>query len=290
MSGPPTIVLTGATSGLGRLAAIELARQGARLVLIARDQAKAGGVVGLIEAVAPQATVEAFFGDLSIMSDVRRVGEEIAVAHPYIDVLINNAGLHAFRQRVTMDGFSIMMAVNYLAPWLLTQLLRPSLVAAAASRGEARVVTVASEASRRHGQLILPEDLTNTSPFTSVGSSVLYGKSKLLDIMFSQELARRLAGTGVTANALCPGFNVTGLGRELGFAAVLARVLRALHIGDPARGAGIIVRLATDPQFHKTTGGYFSVNDAQPLTPAWPGGDMGLQAKLWYQTEQLLTV
>jgi NAD(P)-dependent dehydrogenase (short-subunit alcohol dehydrogenase family) len=282
--------LTGATGGLGRLAAIELARDGAHLVLIARDQAKADDVRALIEATVPQASVEVFLGDLSAMDDVRRVGAEIAAAHPCIDVLINNAGLHAFKQRVTVDGFPIMVAVNYLAPWLLTQLLRPALAAAAALRGEARVVTVASEASRRHGKLTLPDDLTDTSPFTSLGSSLLYGKSKLFDIMFSQELARRLAGTGVSANALCPGFNVTGLGRELGFAAALERLLRALHIGDPARGAGIIVRLAIDPQFRKTTGGYFSVKDARPLTPAWPGGDPGVQAQLWNQTEQLLAL
>ena len=284
----PTIVLTGATGGLGRLAAAELARHGAHLVLIVRDKVKAENIRALIEAAAPQSTVEIFLGDLSSMGDVRRVGTEIAAAHPSIDVLINNAGLHAFKQRVTVDGFPIMVAVNYLAPWLLTEVLRPALISAAVSRGEARVVTVASEASRRHGELTLPEDLTNTTPFTALGSSPLYGKSKLLDIMFSQELARRLAGTGVSANALCPGFNVTGLGRELRFAAPLERLLRTFRIGDPARGAGIMVRLAIDPQFRGTSGGYFSVRDAKPLTPVWPGGDQELQAKLWAQTEQLL--
>ncbi|MDB5987004.1 MAG: short-chain dehydrogenase [Nevskia sp.] len=289
MSESSTIVVTGATSGLGRLAAIEIARRGARLVLIARDKAKAESVRALIKTAAPRCVVDVIFGDLSVMNEVRRVGTEIATAHPSINVLINNAGLHAFKQRVTADGFPIMVAVNYLAPWLLTHLLRAPLLAAAKSHGEARVVTVASEASRRHGRLSLPEDLTDTSQFTVRGSSLLYGKSKLLDIMFSQELARRLAGTGVSANALDPGFNVTGLGRELGFAAVvLERLLRALHVGDPARGTSIIVRLATDPQFRGTTGGYFSVKEAQSLTPASPGGDQELQTKLWAQTEQLL--
>ncbi|HWX66598.1 MAG TPA: SDR family NAD(P)-dependent oxidoreductase [Rhodanobacter sp.] len=284
----PTIVLTGATGGLGRLAAIELARRGAHLVLIARDKAKAEVIRALIEAVAPQSTAEIFLGDLSSMSDVRRVGTEIATAHPSIDVLINNAGLHAFEQRITVDGFPIMVAVNYLAPWLLTHFLRPALITAVGAHGEARVVTVASEASRRHGKLALPADLTDISPFTALGSSLLYGKSKLLDILFSQELARRLEGTRVTANALCPGFNVTGLGRELRFAAPLERMLRALRIGDPAKGAGIMVHLAIDPEFRGTSGGYFSVKGGRPLTPVWPGGDLELQARLWAQTEQLL--
>jgi NAD(P)-dependent dehydrogenase (short-subunit alcohol dehydrogenase family) len=284
----PTIVLTGATGGLGQLAAVELARRGAHLILIARDKAKAEGVRALIEATAPQSTAEIFLADLSSMSDVRRVGTEIAAAHPTVDVLVNNAGLHAFEQRITVDGFPIMVAVNYLAPWLLTQFLRPALIAAASSRGEARVVTVASEASRRHGRLALPGDLTDTSPFTALGSSPLYGKSKLLDVMFSQELARRLEGTGVSANALCPGFNATGLGRELRFSAPLERLLRTLRIGDPAKGAGIIVRLAVDPEFRRTSGGYFSVKGGKPLTPAWPGGDQELQASLWVETEQLL--
>jgi len=110
----------------------------------------------------------------------------------------------------------------------------------------------------------------------------------LLDILFSQELARRLDGTGVSANALCPGFNVTGLGRELRFAAPLERLLRLLRIGDPAKGAGIIVRLAMDPWFRQTTGGYFSANGGKSITPVWPAGDQELQARLWTQTEQLL--
>jgi len=288
MSELPTIVLTGATGGLGQLAAVDLARRGAHLILIARNKARAEDIRALVEATAPQSTVKIFLADLSSMSDVRRVGTEIAATHPSIDVLINNAGLHAFEQRITADGFPIMVAVNYLAPWLLTQHLRPALIRAAGSQGEARVVAVASEASRRHGRLALPEDLTDTSSFTALGSSLLYGKSKLLDILFIQELARRLEGSRVSANALCPGFNVTGLGRELRFAAQLERLLRALRIGDPAKGAGIIVRLAVDPEFRGISGGYFSVKGGKPLTPVWPSGDQELQARLWAQTERLL--
>lgn len=220
----PIIVLTGATSGLGRLAAVELAKQGAHLVIIARNNDKADSTRALLHQVAPGSTCDVFLADLATLDDVRRVGQEIAARYERIDVLINNAGLHAFEQRVTRDGFPEMIAVNYFAPWLLTYTLKDVLIRS----GPSRVVNVASEASRRHGILTLPNDLIDTSPFTTLGSSPIYGKTKLLDIMFSQQLARELADTDVTVNALNPGFNVTGLGRELWFAGILEWVTLAV--------------------------------------------------------------
>ncbi|WP_382306566.1 SDR family NAD(P)-dependent oxidoreductase [Herbiconiux sp. UC225_62] len=280
----PTIVITGATSGLGRLAALEFAKQGARLVLTARNSGRAAETLADIRLAAPGAEVDVVDVDLTRLADVRRAGRAIAERHPRIDVLVNNAGVHAFEQRVTAEGHPEMIAVNYLAPWVLTRELLPSLIAA----GSARVVNVGSEASRRHGVLALPADLSDTEPFTARGSSVRYGKSKLLDIMFTLELARRLEGSGVTANVIDPGFNVTGLGRELGFAAPLEKLLTRLHIGDPRRGAGLIVKLATDPSFAGQTGGYYTVKGTRRLVPAHPGDDPEWQARLWAETERLL--
>ncbi|MDP9123052.1 MAG: SDR family NAD(P)-dependent oxidoreductase [Pseudomonadota bacterium] len=277
---PPTMVLTGATSGIGRLAAIELACQGAHIVFVARNESKAAETRRAIGQAAPGARVDVVFGDLAVLADVARVAAEIAATHERIDVLVNNAGIHAFDQRVTVDGLSEMVAVNYVAPWLLTNILRERLVASAPSR----VVTVASEASRQSGGLVPDLDLHDTKPFSRLGSSRAYGKTKLMDIMFSKELARRLEGTRVAVNCLCPGFNVTGLGRELGFASPLASVLNWLKIGDPSRGAGIIVRLARAPEFAVRTGGYFSVKDATPLTPVAPGNDPVFQQELWART------
>ena len=177
-----------------------------------------------------------------------------------------------------------MIAVNYLAPWLLTHTILDSLKASK----NARIVNVASEASRNHGELRLPVDLTDTSEFNAGGSSVLYGKTKLLDIMFTGELGRQLEGTGVTANALNPGFNVTGLGRELGFSSVLSKILKALHIGDPRKGADIIVRLSSDPQYQGVTAGYFNVGTGKSILPIYPGGDSTMQDKLWKATKSLL--
>lgn len=280
----PTIVITGATSGLGRIAATELAQQGARIVLTARSADRAKQTRAEIHSAAPRTEVDIVLGDLSRMADVRRVGKDIASRYERIDVLINNAGVHAFEQRITGDGYPEMIAVNYFAPWLLTRELLPTL----SNTPGARIVNVGSEASRRHGVLIIPGDLTDTAPFTARASSPLYGKSKLLDIMFTMELSRRIGGTGVTANVLDPGFNVTGLGRELGFAAPLEKILTRLRIGDPRRGAGLIVKLATDPYFAGRSGGYYSVRETRILVPTSPGDDADWQAQLWTDTERLL--
>ncbi|HBE78035.1 MAG TPA: short-chain dehydrogenase [Firmicutes bacterium] len=284
MSYYPTVLITGATSGLGQLVAIELAKRGMQLVLTARSKNRAEMTRKMITDVAPKTDVDFFFGDLSLMADIRRVGNEIKAAYPKIDVLVNNAGLHGFEQRVTSEGFPEMIAVNYLAPWLLTHIVLQSLV----NSRYARIVNVASEASRNHGVLKLPEDLTNTATFTASGSSALYGKTKLLNIMFTGELARRLSSTGITVNALNPGFNVTGLGRELQFASVLAVILKFLHIGDPRKGSEIITRLVVDPQYHGVTGGYFNVGTGKPVVPVYPGGDVAMQNKLWNVTKELL--
>ncbi|UVK44864.1 SDR family NAD(P)-dependent oxidoreductase [Mesorhizobium sp. AR07] len=278
----PTIVITGATSGIGQIAAIALARQGAHLVLTARSQAKADATLTLIEAAAPGTRVDVHYGDFADMASVAALGREIVARHPRIDVLINNAGLHAFEPRVTADGMPEMVSVNYLAPWLLTSILRETLVRSAPSR----IVTVASEASRQAAGFDPLAALVDMHPFTARGSSKIYGQTKMLNIMFSLELARQLGGTGVAVNCLCPGFNVTGLGRELWFAAPLERLLTWLGIGNPKRGAGIIVRLASDPAFAETTGGYYSVNDARPLVPLAPGGDRQAQQTLWQATAE----
>jgi NAD(P)-dependent dehydrogenase (short-subunit alcohol dehydrogenase family) len=278
------VLITGATSGLGQIVAIELAKQGAHLILTARNRNRAEATEKIIKDFAPKAEVDFFFGDLSLMKDVMRMGNEIKAAYPKIDVLVNNAGLHAFEQRITSEGFAEMIAVNYLAPWLLTHILQQSLM----QSGNARVVNVASEASRNHGELKLPEDLTNTSIFTTRGSSLLYGKTKLLDIMFTGELSRLLSGNGVTVNALDPGFNVTGLGRELGFASILQRILNFLNIGNPRKGADIIIRLVLEPKYSGVTGEYFSVGTGKSISPVYPGGDMTMQNKLWNDTKELL--
>jgi NAD(P)-dependent dehydrogenase (short-subunit alcohol dehydrogenase family) len=284
MSARPKILITGATDGIGQLAALNLARSGAHLVLTARSEIKARQTCALIEKAAPSTPVDVHFVDFSDLASVVTTGKAIAAQHPRIDVLINNAGLHAFEQRVTRDGYAEMIAVNYFAPWLLTNILRETLVHSAPSR----IVTIGSEASRQSGGLGIEKDLLDIAPFTARGSSRIYGCTKLMDIMFSLELARQLKGTDVAVNCLCPGFNVTGLGRELSFARPLAKVLTWLGIGNPERGAGAIVRLATDPAFGKQTGVYVSAKSARPMTPVTPADNEEARRHLWEKTTELL--
>src|SRR6266851_7441712 len=201
----PTIMITGATSGIGRCAAIALARQGANLVLTARSRAKAHATVAMIEAAAPSARAHVHYGDFADLASVAALGREIVARHTRIDALINNAGLHAFKPRITADGYSEMVAVNYLAPWLLTNLLRETVIRSAPSR----IVTVASEASRQAAGFDPFATLIGRRPFTTRGSFATYGQTKLMNIMFSEELSCQLRGTGVAVNCLDPGFNVT---------------------------------------------------------------------------------
>src|SRR3982751_2281050 len=156
-------VLTGATSGLGEIAALELAARGYDLVLVARRASRAAATRERIAAVAPAAAVGVVDADLTDLDQVRAAAAVIRERHPRIDVLINNAGLHGFTARTTAAGLPEMVVVNYLAPWVLTQGLL------GASPG--RIVTVASEASRHHGEFRLPEALTDVTPFTRRGSS-----------------------------------------------------------------------------------------------------------------------
>lgn len=280
------MIVTGATNGIGQAAAVELARRGAHLGLVARNPDKAAATAGLVRHAAPEATVDVFIGDLALMADVRRVAGEILTRYDRIDVLLNNAGIQLPEQRRTNEGFPEMVAVNYLAPWLLTALLRDRLVSSA----PARVVVTASEA-HRIGWTVDPDtDLTDTEPFGAGGVLRQYGKSKLLDVLFTFELAARLAGTGVTANCCCPGLVATGLAGTDNLADRVARAFsRTPLVRRPEQGARVLVRLATDPEFGTRTGEFISSTPLAGLVPSIPAvGDAALRNRLWEETAALL--
>ncbi|MEU6609805.1 SDR family NAD(P)-dependent oxidoreductase [Streptomyces shenzhenensis] len=280
----PIAVITGATSGLGRITAFELARRGYRLGIVARSRTRADAFLSELRSTVGDAEADVFHADLGLVSQARQVGEEIAARYPRLDVLVNNAGLHAFSQRITAEGVAEMTAVNYLGPFALTQALTHTLSAS----GPARIVNVASEAAQQAGTVSPARDLRHTAPYTRRESMALYGRTKLMTIMWTRELARRLDPAKVTVNCCDPGFNATGLGRDLPGSALLQRALNTLRVGDPRKGAGIIVRLATDPAFAHTSGGYFSVRGAKPLECPEPGRDERVQGELWAETVALL--
>jgi len=277
-------VVTGATSGLGRITALELARRGYRLGIVARSESKAEALLDDLQAVADGVQADVFLADLGLIAEARRVGREIAARYGRLDVLVNNAGLHAFHQRITAEGLAEMTAVNHLGPFALTQELTGTLLAS----GAGRIVNVASEAARQAGSITPASDLRATAPYTRRESMAVYGRTKLMTIMWTQELARRLDPARVTVNCCDPGFNATGLGRDLPGSAVLQRVLNILRVGDPRRGAGIIARLATDPAFARTSGGYFSVRDARTMHCPAAGRDAQVQRELWRESLSLI--
>lgn len=286
MSESKVMVVTGATNGIGEAAALELARQGHRVGIVGRSRAKTDATLAKIKAAVPDATVDVFLADLALLSEVRKLAGELLERYDHIDVLINNAGIQLQEQRQTSEGLPEMIAVNYLAPWLLTELLRDRLVGSA----PARVVVTASEA-HRIGWTVDPDTiLTDTSPFGPAGIMPAYGKSKLLDVLFTQELAEQLEGTGVTANCCCPGLVATGLVGSDNAADRLATALSATPlVRRPDQGARVLVQLATDPAFARRTGEFISSTPFANLMPSIPAvRDPKLRRRLWENTERLL--
>jgi NAD(P)-dependent dehydrogenase (short-subunit alcohol dehydrogenase family) len=286
MSEQPVMLVTGATNGIGEAAAIALARRGARVGIVARNPVKADATVERIRSATPNAPVDVFIGDLALMADVRKVATEVLDRYETIDVLVNNAGIQLPEQRATAEGLPEMVAVNYLAPWLLTSLLRDRLVKSA----PARVVVTASEAHRM-GWTVDPDTiLTDTSPFGRAGVMTAYGKSKLLDVLFTLELADRLDGTGVTANCCCPGLVATGLAGTDNLADRLATTLSSTFlVRRPEQGARVLVRLATEPSFATRTGEFISSTPMAGILPTMPAvRDVALRRRLWDATADLL--
>ncbi|MQY07050.1 SDR family NAD(P)-dependent oxidoreductase [Actinomadura macrotermitis] len=277
-------VVTGATSGIGKEIARALAREGFRVGIVGRNEVRAAAAAADLAASAPGARIDSFLADLSIRAEVRRLAGRLCERYPRLDVLVNNAGVHTLRAKVSVDGFDRMVATNHLGPFLLTNLLLDRLRGSA----PARVVMVASEAHRQAG-LKDVANLAEPGAYGPAGSFRVYARTKLLNILFTQELAERLRGTGVTVNAVCPGMVATGLAREIPgsrrFGPVLARtpVLRT-----PEQGARMAVRLAVDPAFAERSGGFYSSTPGAGLLPASRAtGDAELRRAVWERSAQL---
>jgi retinol dehydrogenase-14 len=276
MSGT-TCLVTGATSGIGKETALRLAMLGATVVIVGRDAARGAAAGAEIVRRVPLARVEVMTADLSSLAQVRRLAGDVLGRHGRLDVLVNNAGVISPHRALTADGLEATFATNHLGPFLLTSLLRGLLERSA----QARVVTVSS-AAHKQVRAIPWDDLPRG---TQYGQGLAYPVSKLLNILFTAELARRMAGTGVTANCLHPGFVRTSLGRDVSgvLGTVLPLVLR-LRPG-PSAGARTPVYLASSPEVAGVTGGYF-VN-GKPAGPSALAKDAQAAARLWALSEDL---
>lgn len=273
-----TVVLTGATSGIGQAAAIELAARGARLVLVARNPVRADATLGAIRARTPGAVVEIVHGDLSSLREVRAAAAGVLAVVPRIDVLFNNAGVVKMSRETTADGFEATFAINHLAYFLFTNLLLDRL----RETPDARIVSTASDAHRFGGPLDF-DDLQSEKSYRGLG---VYGRSKLCNILWTRELARRLEGSDVTANCFHPGAVATQLGQtDALWTKVLGKVM-GLFMRAPERGAATGVWLATSPAVATISGRYFA--DERERRPAKYAEDDVAAKRLWEVSEEFV--
>jgi len=269
-----TVVITGATSGIGEVAAIRLAEQGARIVFTARDKARAGDTMAALKKANPNADHAVHMAELSRLSEMKRVGAELA-REPQIDVLVNNAGA-LFNKRIeTEDGLEMTFALNHMAYFVITNLLLGQLKAGA------RIVTVASNAHR--GARLDFEDLQSRRGYAGFP---VYSRSKLCNILFNRELARRLTGSGVTANALHPGFVATRFGNDSGgIVRAVLKVAKPIGAISPEEGAQTIIYLASSPKVAEISGDYFY--ECKPATPTAEARNDDDARRLWEISQQI---
>jgi retinol dehydrogenase 14 len=280
MSGPmagKTVLITGATSGIGRATALGLARMGAHLAITGRDRGRTEDAAREIRA-AGGGQVDVLVADLSSQSEVRRLAEDALHSLSRIDVLINNVGGYWDTRHVTVDGLERTFALNHLAPFLLTNLLLDKLKQSA----PARVVTVSSNAHAA-GRI----DFGDLQGERSYSGARAYSQSKLANILFSYELARRLLATSVTANALHPGLVNTSFGAEdpAGVQKPLVPLLRPF-MKSPARGAATSIHLASAADLERVTGRYFA--NSKPTRSSKPSYDEAAAARLWQVSGDLV--
>lgn len=272
---PPIAVVTGASAGIGLYTALGLARSGIRVVMTGRDAARTEAARRFVVDRVAGAPVETALADFASLTAVRRLADEILSRHPRLDLLVNNAGLFSPKYRLSEDGFELTFAVNHLAPFLLTNLLLDRLKASA----PARIVTVASRA--HHGQRI---NLATIAGRQNWSMTKAYGRSKLCNILFTRELARRLAGSGVVAVCLHPGVVATGLAQRGGIAEFGWRLAKPFMV-SVAKGAETSLFLATVPDPSPFNGDYVIGKVAARPDPA--ALDDAMARRLWEESARL---
>lgn len=266
-------VITGASAGIGKVAALRLAELGARIVMVCRDRQKGEMARDEIKRQSGNASVELLLCDLSSQKQIRRLAEEFKATHDRLDVLLNNAGLYLPKRTTTEDGFEMTFAVNHLAYFLLTNLLLDLLKKSAPSR----IVNVSS-AAHFYGKM----EFDNLQGERKYGGVAAYNNSKLANVLFTRELSRRLEGTNVTANCLHPGAVATSIFRNL--PKPIEWLIKAFTM-SPERGAETSVYLASSPDVETVTGKYF--DNKQEKYPSRLAQDDELARQLWQVSEEM---
>ena len=271
------VLVTGATSGIGRATALGLAAMGAHVAITGRDRGRTDSAAREISAAGGR-KVEAFVADLSSQAEVRRLASEVLEGLPRIDVLVNNAGGYWSTRHVTADGLERTFALNHLAPFLLTNLLLERLTRSA----PARVVTVASNAHAT-GRI----DFDDLQGMRSYSGGRAYSQSKLANVLFTYQLAERLRGSAVTANVLHPGVVRTSFGAEdpARIQRLLVPFLRPV-MKSPAKGAATSIHLASAPELEQVSGRYFA--NRRATRSSTRSYDQAVAARLWEASADLL--
>jgi NAD(P)-dependent dehydrogenase (short-subunit alcohol dehydrogenase family) len=272
-----TIVVTGGTSGIGEVAAVELARRGGKVVIVGRSKTRSDATLEKIRA-AGGVDASAVVADLSVQSEVRRAAGEIRNRCERLDVLLNNAGAIFDKRVESSDGIEMTFALNHLAYFLMTQELLPLLEKSA----PARVVSVASDAHRFAAAGINFDDVEGRKKYSAMGA---YGQSKLANILFTLELSKRLAGTGVTANAVHPGFVATRFIEGKGTVNWIFRQLAVVMATTPEAGAKTSIYVASSPEIEGVTGKYFV--KCRETTPNKAARDEAAAKRLWELSEAM---
>jgi NAD(P)-dependent dehydrogenase (short-subunit alcohol dehydrogenase family) len=272
-----TVLITGVTSGIGRVMATRLAADGATVIAVARNAERGEPVAADIARRHPGARVDLLTADLSDLAQVRALAGQVRERHDRLDVLVHNAAVAKFRRETTRDGLEATFATNHLAPYLLTRLLAGRL----GFDRPARVVTVSSEVHRQVRRIPW-DDLQGAGRYRPTGA---YNLSKLANILFTTELARRLDGTRVTANAVSPGFVRTGLTREATGAFRVLLTLARPWQSTPEQGARTPLHVATAPEVAGVTGRYF--HDGRPAEPSALARDRQAAGRLWQLSADL---
>lgn len=273
-----TVLITGGTGGIGKATAIGLARLGARVGIVGRDAARGEAAAADIRSASNNPSVDVFIADLSSQAEVRRLAAEVLDAYPRLDVLVNNVGGFWAHRRVTADGLEHTFALNHLASFLLTNLLLERLVASA----PARVVTVSSGAQSM-GRIDF-DDLQGARKYSGQRA---YNQSKLANVMFTYELARRLEGTGVTATVLHPGVTRTAFGAEdQAWYFTTGSGLARRFMKSPAEGAEMPIYLASSPEVEGVSGRYFA--NRKPRESNKLAYDTDAAARLWRVSAELV--
>jgi NAD(P)-dependent dehydrogenase (short-subunit alcohol dehydrogenase family) len=274
--GGKVILITGGTSGIGKAAATALAGMGATVVITGRNEERGKRALQEVREESGNDGVELILADLTVQDEVRRLAEELRERHNQLEVLVNNAGLVLSERTETPDGIETQLAINHLAPFLLTNLLLDLLKESAPSR----IVTVSSDA-HRWAKIDL-DDLQSRKRYRGMQ---VYGKTKLANIMFTYELAERLEGTGVTANCMHPGGVNTNFGNNQGGPMNLLFRLFKPFMRSPEQGADTLIYLASSPEVEGMTGKYLADRKVKAASDA--AYDETTRKRLWEASEEL---